>query len=117
MIQFDEHIFEMGGSTTNYQLMVIIDGLGWWFGYLRFPYARDCCLGAPRFESQTTNHCLISLQKAMGGIQAGGGGSAKNLAYGFPKLQGFHVTPLDSSHCGIHDIHGTNGIFTYYMNG
>ena len=49
----------------------LIDGLGWWFGYLRFPYARDCCLGAP-LESPTTNHCLISLHKPMGGIQAGG---------------------------------------------
>ena len=49
----------------------IIDGLGWWFGYLGFPSARDCCSGAP-LESQTTNHCLISLQKPMGGVQAGG---------------------------------------------
>ena len=32
----------------------LIGGLGWWFGFLRSPYKRDCYLGVPRFESQTT---------------------------------------------------------------
>ena len=31
-----------------------IGGVGWWFGFPGFPYERDCYLGAPRFESQTT---------------------------------------------------------------
>ena len=33
----------------------LIGSLGWWFGFLGSPYERDCYLGAPRFESQTTN--------------------------------------------------------------
>ena len=31
----------------------LIGGLGWWFGFLGFPYERDCYLGEP-LESQTT---------------------------------------------------------------
>ena len=41
MIQFDEHIFQMGGSIREW----LIGGLGpRWFGFLGSPYERDCLL-------------------------------------------------------------------------
>ena len=53
-------------------------GLGWWFGFLESPYERDCYLGVPRKESQTTkrpkppiNHSQVKIACVGDSITAG----------------------------------------------
>ena len=53
-----------------------------WFGYLGSPYERECFLGVPRFECQSTNQPKPPSQT----ISWGRGGDLKNYII-FPKIQ------------------------------
>ena len=45
MIQFDEHIFQMGGSTTNWKLPQIASGTSWPFSYKSLEWMIHLFLG------------------------------------------------------------------------
>ena len=44
--------------------------LGWWFGFLDSPYKeKDCYLGVPRFEPQTTKRPKPTINHSLKGFQ------------------------------------------------
>ena len=52
--RFGRVLFNFFPSSTIYLEKKLLGGLGWWLGFLGFPYERDWYLGVP-LESQTTN--------------------------------------------------------------